>query len=121
MRAALTALLIIIALQAQGAEKNGFNLNGALIPEDEILSGGPSRDSIPSIDKPHFVKPADAHFLQAEDRVLGITRSGVSKAYPIAIMNWHEIVNDNFAGEPVVVSFCPLCGTGMAYRAAADD
>ena len=121
MRAVLTVLLITITLHAQGAEKNGFNLTGALIPEDEIHSGGPPRDGIPSIDKPRFVKPADAHFLKADDRVLGITRNGVSKAYPIAILNWHEIVNDNFAGEHVVVSFCPLCGTGMAYRATVDD
>ena len=121
MRTAFAALLIAITLQAQGAEINGFNLTGALIPEDEIHSGGPPRDGIPAIDKPRFVKPADAHFLQAGDRVLGITRHGVSKAYPIAILNWHEIVNDNFADEPVVVSFCPLCGTGMAYRATVDD
>lgn len=45
----------------------------------------------------------------------------MSKAYPIAILNWHEIVHDNFAGEPVVVSFRPLCGTGMAYRATVED
>jgi len=121
MRTALAALLIAITLLAQGAEKNGFNLTGALIPEDEIHSGGPPRDGIPSIDKPRFVKPADAHFLQADDRVLGISHNGVSKAYPIAILNWHEIVNDGFAGEPVVVSFCPLCGTGMAYLATVDD
>ena len=121
MRTALAALLIAITLHAQGTEKNGFNLTGALIPEDEIHSGGPPRDGIPSIDKPRFVKPAAAHFLQADDRVLGIARNGVSKAYPIAILNWHEIVNDDFAGEAVVVSFCPLCGTGMAYLAVADD
>ena len=121
MRTALAALLIAITLLAQGAEKNGFNLTDALIPEDEIHSGGPPRDGIPSIDEPRFVKPADAHFLQADDRVLGISRNGVSKAYPIAILNWHEIVNDGFAGEPVVVSFCPLCGTGMAYLATVDD
>jgi hypothetical protein len=121
MRAALAAFLITISLHTQGAEKNGFNLTDALIPEDEIHSGGPPRDGIPSINKPRFVNPADAHFLKTDDRVLGITRNGVSKAYPVAILNWHEIVNDNFAGEPVVVSFCPLCGTGMAYLAAADD
>jgi len=117
----LAALLIAITLLAQGAEKNGFNLTGALIAEDEIHSGGPPRDGIPAIDKPRFVKPVDAHFLQSDDRVLGISRNGVSKAYPIAILNWHEIVNDGFAGEPVVVSFCPLCGTGMAYLATVDD
>ena len=121
MRTALAALLITITLHAQGADKNGFDLTDALVPEDEIHAGGPPRDGIPSIDKPHFVKAADAQFLQADDRVLGITRNGVSKAFPIAILNWHEIVNDRFAGEPVVVSFCPLCGTGMAYLAAADN
>ncbi len=41
----------------------------------------------------------------------------MTRAYPVAILNWHEIVNDRIAGEPVVVTWCPLCGTGIAYRA----
>ena len=114
-------LLFTVCANAQGQEKNGFSLVDALIPTDEIHSGGPPRDGIPAIDRPHFVVASDAVYLKASDRVLGITRNGVSKAYPVAILNWHEIVNDRLAREPVVVTYCPLCGTGIAYLATTDD
>ena len=121
LRLWLMLLLLAVTADSLGQVKNGFNLTGALVPEEEILSGGPPRDGIPAIDAPRFV-PADAvTFLQAGDRVLGITRNGVSKAYPVAILNWHEIVNDRFVDEPVVVTYCPLCGTGIAYLARAGE
>ncbi|WP_078483844.1 DUF3179 domain-containing protein [Candidatus Reidiella endopervernicosa] len=99
---------------------NGFDLEASLIPSEEIYHGGPPRDGIPAIDKPRFVAAAEATFLKGSDRVLGIDRNGVRKAYPIRILNYHEIVNDHFKDEAVVVTFCPLCGTGMAFEAKLD-
>lgn len=114
----LSLLTLALAANAAGAPiLNGFDLAGALVPQDQILQGGPPKDGIPAIDRPHFLSAAEAKFLAGDERVLGIRRNGVAKAYPIAILNWHEIVNDEFAGEPVVVTFCPLCGTGMAFLA----
>ena len=55
--------------------------------------------------------------MQNEDRVLGFVRNDQARAYPIKILNWHEIVNDRVVGGPVVISFCPLCGTGMVFDA----
>jgi len=112
-------LLVLAALPAYADSKNGFDLSGSLIPATEILHGGPPRDGIPAIDKPHFVSAAAADFLGDDDRVLGIERNGIAKAYPIAILNWHEIVNDRFGDERIVVSFCPLCGTGVAFSVAS--
>ena len=96
---------------------NGFDITDPLIPKDEIHHGGPPRDGIPAIDHPEFVTADAAEFLAEDDRVLGIVRNGEAKAYPIRILDWHEIVNDQFNGEPIVVSYCPLCGTGMAFDA----
>ena len=121
LRLLLIALLVVIYPGAQAQVKNGFDVSGALIPKHEILSGGPPRDGIPAIDAPRFVSANAARFLQPTDRVLGISRNGVAKAYPVLILNWHEIVNDSFAGEPIVVSYCPLCGTGIAYLAKVGD
>jgi hypothetical protein len=98
-------------------EKNGFDLSDSLIPSDKILGGGPDKDGIPAIDHPKFLKADESGFLQPDDRLLGMTYQGISKAYPIKILNHHEIVNDQFADEPVVVTFCPLCGSGIAYSA----
>ena len=99
---------------------NGFDLQGATIPEEEVFKGGPPRDGIPSIDNPRFVKPAASTQLNDSDLVLGISLNGISKAYPLPIMNWHEIVNDFFDDLPVVVTFCPLCGSGMAFESRMD-
>jgi len=99
---------------------NGFVIEMPLIPAEEIYQGGPPRDGIPSIDDPKFITHEKAQFLKAGDRVLGVAFNGVSKAYAIRILNYHELVNDEFNQHPVVVSFCPLCGTGMAFDALKD-
>lgn len=112
-----TALLLVGSLAIAAPVKNGFDLANALVPPDAIEQGGPPKDGIPALDRPAFVGAGAAHFLGAKDWMLGIVRNGVAKAYPIAILNWHEVVNDDFAGEPIVVTFCPLCGSGVAFQA----
>ncbi|MGE8452517.1 MAG: DUF3179 domain-containing protein [Pseudomonadales bacterium] len=122
----LLTLACIIALVYSGPAwcgsryANGFDLQGALVPQDEIVNGGPPRDGIPALIAPRFVTASEATFLRSDDRVLGVLLNGVAKAYPERILIWHEIVNDEFNGEPLVVSFCPLCGTGAAHSASVD-
>ena len=60
----------------------------------------------------------DATYLKGRDRVLGISINGVAHAYPIRILNYHEIVNNVIGGTSVVVTYCPLCGSGTAFEAA---
>ena len=100
---------------------NGFILNNLLIPLDEIKKGGPPRDGIPSIDAPQFTTAEYAQFISPEEEVLGVVVNGKAKAYPIKIMDRHEIVNDKFNGTPAVVSYCPLCGSGMTFSALVND
>lgn len=95
--------------------RNAFNLEGSLVPADQIFRGGPGKDGIPAIDTPEFVAADKSDFIDDKSVILGIHYKGVTKAYPINILNWHEIVNDQFNGEPVVITFCPLCGSGMAF------
>ncbi len=85
------------------------------MPAAEILWGGVPRDGIPAIDSPKFVSANDAKFLDDSDRVLGVSRNGIAKAYPIRILDRHEVVNDRFGDEAVVVTYCPLCYSGMAF------
>lgn len=110
-------LVLIMVCSAMAWGKNGFDLNGAVVPERQIFHGGPPRDGIPAIDAPLFVPADQADFLAADARVLGIYLDGRARAYPINIMNWHEIVNDRFGDKAVVITYCPLCGTGMAFSA----
>lgn len=121
--AVLLATLAAFAVHAQWREqadtKNGFDVSGGAIPAGEIYRGGPPRDGIPSIDRPRFVEVRRADFVAPDEPVLAIEYNGVAKAYPVRILNWHEIVNDRFGDEPVTVTWCPLCGSGMAFSARA--
>ena len=99
--------------------KNGFDLSQATIPIDDIRRGGPPRDGIPSIDDPKFVsvEAADA-FLEDDNLVLSLVGEGFARAYPRRILEHHEIVNDIVGGAPLVISYCPLCGTAMVFDRA---
>jgi hypothetical protein len=98
-----------------------WDFSGSSIPQKEILSGGPGKDGIPAIYRPRFLPASKASktFLEDEDRIIALVVNGKKKAYPIKILNWHEIVNDSIGGRHVVVTFCPLCGTGMVFDANA--
>ncbi|MDX1666504.1 MAG: DUF3179 domain-containing protein [Saprospiraceae bacterium] len=102
------------------AQYNDFELTDLLIPKSEIHHGGPPKDGIPAIDQPVFVSADEANFLKADDRVLGLSIEGQAKAYPIKILNYHEVVNDEFDDRAVVVTFCPLCGSGLAFDAMVE-
>jgi len=88
-----------------------------LIPESKLLGGGPPKDGIPSIDTPQFmtVKEADK-WIQDDELVMVIVHKGVKRVYPHSIMVWHEIVNDNIAGDPIAITYCPLCGSTIAFK-----
>ncbi|OIO55478.1 hypothetical protein AUJ46_01400 [Candidatus Peregrinibacteria bacterium CG1_02_54_53] len=86
-----------------------------LIPLTDILSGGPSKDGIPSIDAPKFVSVSDATFLADDDLGLLLTVGSDTRFYPFRILNWHEIVNDTVGGKAVTVTYCPLCATAIVY------
>jgi hypothetical protein len=78
--------------------------------------GGPSKDGIPSIDAPAFTPAGAADFLSPGDPVFGVVRDGEAKAYPQKILVQHEIVNDELAGDPVSVTYCPLTGTVQGFE-----
>ena len=69
------------------------------------------------IDNVQFVSITEAEeWLEDVEPVIMIERNGDARAYPIQILMWHEIINDEVGGEPVVVTFCPLCNTGIAFE-----
>lgn len=112
---------LAITANATALTKNGFDLSGSLVPAGEIHQGGPPKDGIPAIDKPKFIPAGEAGFLRDRDRVIGVFRNDIAKAYPIRILDWHEVVNDKFGDEAVLVSYCPLCRTGMVFSTQGID
>lgn len=85
------------------------------VPYDEILSGGPPKDGIPSIDNPLFEPVSSAKNLEPEDPVIALVIDGDARAYPLYVLTWHEIVNDEVGGVPVAVTYCPLCNSAIVF------
>lgn len=108
------------AFGVEAQTKNGFDLSNASINDEEILSGGPPRDGIPSIDRPKFIATKKVDYLRDGDIVIGLVRGDTARAYPTRILIWHEIVNDVIGGDAVAVTYCPLCGTAMVFGRKID-
>ncbi len=87
----------------------------------EIIGGGPGKDGIPAVDEPRFESlEAASTWLSDQAPVIALELHGEARAYPLAILIWHEIVNDTIAGVPVVVTFCPLCNTALVFERTVD-
>ena len=98
--------------QVSGQESWRTDFTKTTVDTDEIASGGPPKDGIPAIDEPKFVDVRAANrFLDGNEPVAVVRRNGEVKAYPIQILIWHEIVNDVVGGDPITVTYCPLCNT----------
>ncbi|MEZ4681838.1 MAG: DUF3179 domain-containing protein [Caldilineaceae bacterium] len=92
-----------------------------IVAWDEIRSGGPPKDGIRSVDNPTFESVAAAgEWLLERDPVILFEHNGDVRAYPLAILIWHEIVNDEVGGLPVAVTFCPLCNASIVFDATLD-
>ncbi|HBY59073.1 MAG TPA: hypothetical protein DEH78_04585 [Solibacterales bacterium] len=92
------------------------DLSKRLIDWSELKEEGPPKDGIPSLDKPQFeAVAAAASWLVPGEPVVVIERSGVVRAYPIQILLWHELVNDEFDDAPILVTYCPLCNSALAF------
>ena len=88
-----------------------------LVDPAKITGGGPPKDGIPSIDEPKFVSVQDADdWIDDNELVLILEYKGITRIYPLQIMVWHEIVNDTIAKDPILITYCPLCGSGIAYK-----
>lgn len=90
------------------------------IPLEDIRFGGVPKDGIPSIDEPVFRNATDAPFMDDTDVVIGLRINGDTRAYPLFILVWHEIVNDEVGGAPVAVTYCPLCYTSQVFDSVLD-
>ncbi len=82
---------------------------------EEIQWGGVRIDGIPALDNPAMLPAIDAAYLDPEDVVFGLFINGESRAYPLRIMDWHEMANDIVGGVPVSLAYCTLCGAAIAY------
>jgi hypothetical protein len=86
-----------------------------LIPRNEILIRNTDENLPPAIDEPSFVLLPEANYLNGEDQILGVNIDGILRAYPLSILNYHEIINDHFQLSDIIISYSPLTGTAAAW------
>ncbi|WP_420549866.1 DUF3179 domain-containing protein [Curvivirga sp.] len=125
MRSIITLFLICLGVIASfdvvGAEKDWRNswpntdFSKYNVDLSEILSGGPTKDGIPPIDNPIFIQASQNQVIEPNEPVISIIHNDIAKAYPLRIMMWHEIVNDEIGDLPIAVTFCPLCNASIVY------
>ncbi|MBI2451731.1 DUF3179 domain-containing protein [Candidatus Pacearchaeota archaeon] len=96
-----------------------------LVDPSKIGSGGPPKGGIgvdrgiPALAEKNikFVSVEEAdEWIEDNELVLALNYKGVERVYPLQILVWHEIANDNVAGDPILITYCPLCGSGIAYE-----
>ncbi|MEL6986501.1 MAG: DUF3179 domain-containing protein [Bacteroidota bacterium] len=90
------------------------------LPLGEIFDGGPGIDGIPSLDAPNFINNTEANYLEDNDLVIALKVGEEVRAYPHRILDWHEIVNDDFGSTPVAITYCPLTGTAIGWDRNVD-
>ncbi len=100
---------------------NGFNLKNAIIDVSLVKHGGPPKDGIPALNRPKMISAEAAGYLSAKDKVIGVVLNDEARAYPLRILNYHEIVNDVVGGSPIVISWCPLCGSALVFSAITGE
>ncbi len=88
----------------------------------EIIVGNPTKNGIPALTDP-VMESVDAasDWLSERSPVIALELAGEARAYPLAILMWHEIANDEIAGIPVAVTFCPLCNSAISFDRRVND
>lgn len=95
--------------------------HASTIRVEEIQWGGVMVDGIPALDYAAQIPAIEATYLTPEEPVFGISINGESHAYPLRIIDWHEMANDVVGGVPVSLAYCTLCGAAIAYDGRASD
>ena len=87
---------------------------------EEIVWGGVRVDGIPALINPALIDPDEADYLEPDDLVFGVKINSDARAYPLRIMDWHEMFNDVIGGVPVALAYCTLCGSGILFETTVD-
>lgn len=82
---------------------------------EEIVWGGVVKDGIPALTNPKRIPAAEADYLTDRELVFGVAVGGDARAYPLRILDWHEMFNDVVGGVPVSLAYCTLCGSGILF------
>jgi len=108
--------LVSACATVQVSDNNSVDTKNWLIPSGEIYDGGPGKDGILALASPPLESISDVTYYTSNERVLLYKKGSDIRAYPLSILDWHEIINDKISGEDITISYCPLTGTGIGMR-----
>mgnify|MGYP006292958041 FL=1 len=111
----LISLLFIWGCDSPNEVKSADASGEWLIPSDEIYDGGPGKDGIPALTDPDLIPVSAVGYLRDSDLVIGVKVGNDSRAYPHAILDWHEIINDDIGSASIAITYCPLTGSGIGW------
>ena len=94
----------------------GSNGQDWLVPRDQVFDGGPGRDGIPALENPEMVLAGAINYLSPDNLVVGFKSGDDIRAYPHAILDWHEIINDTYPDKNLAITYCPLTGTAIGWN-----
>lgn len=124
LRYMLSVVMVVsVAIRAPAQALQGWDTNTdkSLINLAELKKGGPPKDGIPSIDTPKFASIKEAaSWVSDKEPVISVLYKAEARAYPLQILIWHEIVNDSFNGDPLLITFCPLCYSALVFKRVVD-
>ena len=92
----------------------------ATVRIEEVVWGGVKVDGIPALVNPRMIPAAEANYLTEAEPVFGVSINGDNRAYPLRILDWHEMADDLVGGKHVALAYCTLCGSGVLFEASAD-
>ncbi|MCZ6455200.1 MAG: DUF3179 domain-containing (seleno)protein, partial [Alphaproteobacteria bacterium] len=87
---------------------------------EEIVWSGVVKDGIPALVNPALIAPEAADYLTPDELVFGVAINGDVRAYPMRMLDWHEMFNDVIGGVPVALAYCTLCGSGILYETTVE-
>lgn len=126
--ALLQCLNLTSVAQERSADENWdypewkTNTSKRSIDLKDLINPGVPKDGIPSIDRPRFVTVREASkWLAADEPVIAVQLNGINRAYPLQILIWHEIVNDQIGRVPVVITFCSICNSSIVFDRRLDN
>jgi hypothetical protein len=108
----------------QSVDTYGFDLSNLRTNGGAFVASGNPRDFFQSLDQPQVLPGHEmlaynaklrSKYVVTADRVIGVEINGTSRAYPLNVMNVHEVVNDELAGVPIAVTFSPLCDSAIVF------
>jgi len=110
-------------------ESYGFDLSNQRLEGGALVASGNPRDFLPALDAPRTMAGFEMQgwnethrtkLVVSDDRVIGVVVGGKARAYPVRVMNVHEVCNDVLGGVPLAVTFSPLCDSAVAFDRRVD-